>query len=304
MKTTLLAALVAVTFSSAALAGEEPTFEQDRKAILAMAGEFAVTFEFRETLPLQPEYTAKSADYSESAHELVIVAEDTGKRIRLQHLLVADGRAIKHWAQIWTFEDTRVADFQGHNTWKMRDLPAGEVQGTWTQQVTQVDDSPRYESWGRWEHQDGVSTWTSHDTWRPLPRREHTKRKDYDVVSGTNRHVVTFAGWAHEQDNTKTIVRDGKVKPLAREWGQNTYRRVTDFDFTNARAKWEKDAAFWGTVVSVWDDVQNTRAELRIHDTFDVPALRKAIDAARKGPDDDAKGQLRTIIEEKLTKGA
>src|SRR5690606_5653234 len=107
------------------------------------------------------------------------------------------------WRQIWTYEDTRVTEFRGLNRWKTRHLSPEEARGTWTQMVTNVDNSPRYEGWGKWEHANGVSSWTSAPTNRPLPRREYSKRKDYDVLIGVNRHVLTPAGWAHEQDNTK-----------------------------------------------------------------------------------------------------
>jgi hypothetical protein len=298
-----LIALAVAAFPPVAGAGSA-TFEADRRAILSMAGQFAVKFSFRETLSLQPGYTAKPGAYDEDAHELVVVAEDSGRRIRLQHLLVDDGHVIKHWAQIWTYEDTRVCEFQGHNEWKLHNLDAGNIQGTWTQQVTQVDDSPRYESWGRWEHTGGVSQWTSQDTWRPLPRREHTKRKDYDVISGTNRHVITPDGWAHEQDNTKLIVRDGETKPLVRESGLNTYRRVTDADFTAAHALWEKDGGFWNAVVAAWEDVQQARPQFAIYDRFDVPALRRAVDEVRTDRQGDVKDRLRAVIEAKLAPAA
>nr|WP_286803404.1 DUF6607 family protein [Acinetobacter sp. UBA2063] len=79
------------------------------------------------------------------------------------------------------------------------------------QTVWQVDDSPRYAGLGRWTKDNGVTEWTSNETYRPLPRREHTIRNDYDVIIGTNRHALTATGWVHEQDNikfdSKTILR-------------------------------------------------------------------------------------------------
>ena len=284
-----------ITATSLIQASEPPA--ADRQAILSMAGEFEVTFNFHETLSLKDGYEIKPDKYKETAHEIVIVAADTGKSIRLQHLLVADGSVIKHWAQIWTYEDTRICDFKGNNTWKMRSLTPQEVAGTWSQQVTQVDDSPRYESWGTWSHEGDAHQWTSKDTWRPLPRREHTKRKDYDVVAGTNRHVVTSSGWAHEQDNTKTIVRQGTIQPLAREFGLNTYTRVTGFDFGPAKAMWVKDQPFWDTVVSVWQDIQQTRDDIRIHDRFDVPKLRASLDEIQREQSQTLAAKVKSSLE-------
>jgi hypothetical protein len=76
-----------------------------------------------------------------------------------------------------------------------------------------VDDSPRYAARGRWQHAAGVSTWISDETWRPLPRREFSVRKDYDVLVGTNRHTITPTGWVQEENNVKLAldvqVQDG-----------------------------------------------------------------------------------------------
>lgn len=294
MKTTRILPLLTLLTFTAAQASDPP--EQDRKAILAMAGQFAVNFQFKETLSLQKDYTIKPELYNEDAHELVIVTEDTPRRIALQHLLVAGNMTIKHWAQIWTFEDTRICEFQGNNAWKMRDLPAAETTGTWSQQVTQVDDSPRYESIGRWVHRGEISEWTSADTPRPLPRREHTKRKDYEIVSGINRHTLTPWGWAHEQDNTKVQLRDGNRVPLARESGLNTYRRVTDFDFQPALTFWSGEAPFWKQVVSAWEDVQQQRAEITIKDKFDVPALRRALGTIQDRQQRELKNKVTDVI--------
>ena len=296
--TTLLLALPLL--ASAVRAGEPA--ERDRKAILAMAGEFAVNFRFEETLSLQAGYEAKKGVYDEAAHELVVVTEDSPRRISLQHLLVAGPMVIKHWAQIWTFEDTRIVDFQGNNAWKVRDISPEQAAGTWSQLVTQVDDSPRYESFGRWVHRGEISEWTSQETPRPLPRREHTKRKDYQLIGGTNRHTIAPWGWAHEQDNTKLQLKDGQQVPLAREFGLNTYTRVTDFNFQAARDFWNKESAFWGTVAGAWEEVQATRSEFAIADKFDVPALRKAVTAIQEQQRQELKGKVSGVIQEFLNK--
>ncbi|MDX1581616.1 MAG: DUF6607 family protein, partial [Alphaproteobacteria bacterium] len=62
-------------------------FEQDRQAILAMAGNFQVTFDFEETVPLAKGYALKDPKISKG-HEIVRVIEDRGDRISLQHILV------------------------------------------------------------------------------------------------------------------------------------------------------------------------------------------------------------------------
>ncbi|MES2705755.1 MAG: DUF6607 family protein [Verrucomicrobiota bacterium] len=296
MKNIAIHSLAALILAVPGLQAGEPS-EQDRKAILSMAGQFDVNFTFHETLSLQKGYEMKTNLYDEDAHELVVVAENTPRRIALQHLLVVgDKMVIKHWAQIWTFEDTRICEFQGNNSWKMKDITPAEAEGKWTQLVTQVDDSPRYEGIGRWVHRGEISEWTSSETPRPLPRREHTKRKDYEILGGNNRHTVTPTGWAHEQDNTKLQLRDGKQVPLAREVGLNTYKRDNAFDFQAARDFWSREAPFWGTVNAAWTEVQNQRNEFAIKDRFDVPGLRKAIDEVQQQQQKELQTKITGVI--------
>ena len=61
--------------------------EQDRKAILAMAGDYKVTFQFQETVGIKPGYELKEPYHSE-ATEFIEVIEDRGDFISLQHVLV------------------------------------------------------------------------------------------------------------------------------------------------------------------------------------------------------------------------
>ena len=283
-------ALAAATATDAPAVAAAP--EKDRSAILAMAGEFAVTFDFRETASFQPGYELKKP-YTENAHELVLVVKDEPRRIELQHLLVDSGMVIKHWRQVWQYEDTRICEYSGAQTWTMRDVPAAEAAGTWTQLVTQVDDSPRYEGIGRWTHDGGISQWTSGETWRPLPRREATKRSDYHVITGTNRHTLTANGWVHEQDNTKTILTSGKpTGAVAREVGVNTYRKLSaeeKVDFAAARQMWEKDGAYWTQVMAAWDGIQTSRAKVEVATPEKLRDLHKAINGLKDKPATDGK---------------
>jgi TfoX/Sxy family transcriptional regulator of competence genes len=90
---------------------------------------------------------------------------------------------------------------------------------------------------------------------RPLPRREQSRRKDYDLLVVSNRHTVTAAGWFHEQDNTKWVKRDGQSYPLCREVGLNPYRRVGDHDFTKANDYWARTATYWRSLRHVWEEL-------------------------------------------------
>ncbi len=275
----------------------------DRAAILAMAGTYAVDFQFQETLALQPGYTL-TKPYQEDARELVVVAEDTPRRIALQHLLlVGKGAVIQHWRQIWTFEDTSLTEFRGHNTWRTRTLGPEETKGAWTQLVTNVDNSPRYEGVGRWEHTGGVSSWTSGETWRPLPRREYTKRDDYDVLIAINRHTLTPEGWAHEQVNGKLDLAPPADRFIARETGLNLYSRSSD-DFDAARSWWENNRDFSNALAAVWEEVIASHARYKIADDIDTAKLRselKRVAAATPSAEerlDKIREVVRTFIQE------
>lgn len=263
------------TFAQAEEAPES-AFEKDRKAILSMAGDFQVSFHFHESVPLHADYTLKDRAYDEEAFETVKVAEDSGKRIILQHLLQVEGEVVKHWAQIWTYEDRELLEFKGHRTWATRTLSAEEAKGGWTQRVTEVTDEPRYEGLGHWVHRDGSSEWSSPAN-RPLPRREYTKRDDYDLLLVTNRHTVTADAWYHEQDNVKQVDRDGASYPLCREVGFNTYKRVKDHDFAAANDYWNRTNAFWKQVRETWDTSFAGSDKVSLRDKVDDQSFSKVL---------------------------
>jgi hypothetical protein len=266
------------------------SFEKDRAAILGMAGEFRVTFNFEETVPLVPGYELRKP-YESAAKELVTVADDQGDQITLQHLLVVtdmDGpMVIKHWAQIWTYEDKHVLNYEGNMTWRPKTRTDKKVKGTWTQYVTQVDDSPRYKAAGEWTHDGNYSAWTSQPSTRPLPRREYTKRDDYDLVKCVNRHVITPDGWTHLQQNRKYVRRNGQNHSLCLERGINTYQRVTKAtkidkeDFAAARKYWRETHPFWAKVRAVWNQVV-TNISSPIHYESSIPVSAKEGEAAKK----------------------
>ncbi len=227
---------------------------RDRLAILAMQGEYVVDFHFTETVPLAAGYERRD-DKNSGGYEVVFVAEDSDQRIVLQHLLVMPGgHVIKHWRQDWVYEADERFEFVADQTWQVSAIEPEKTAGAWTQCVYEVSDAPRYCGTGKWNHRYGVSTWTSDRSWRPLPRREYTKREDYNALNAENRHTVTPHGWTHEQDNTKTV-RDGReaVATLVREFGFNDYRTITGFDFDPARDYWERTADYWARVREAWD---------------------------------------------------
>lgn len=233
-------------------------FEQDRESILAMTGDYKVTFDFTETVSFVAGYDLKDRKLS-GGHESVRVIEDRGDFVSLQHLLVVGPDespfVVKHWRQDWQYEPARVLTFIGGNAWEWRDVPASERSGTWSQTVYQVDDAPRYGAVGTWRHDDGIAEWTPPHEWRPLPRRDMTTREDYHAVDAVNRHVITPFGWVHEQDNSKLIL-DGQPRALVREMGLNTYRAFDDYPVEAAEAYWQGTADYWAGVRAHWTKIE------------------------------------------------
>jgi len=243
--------------------------ERDRRAILAMAGTFRTSFDFLEVVGFRPGFVP-DRPYQSWGTEYVYVIRDEPRFVSLQHLLVMflqgeggkmEGPFVtKHWRQEWRYEDPELLTYRGNQTWARERLSPDSVRGTWTQAVSQVDDSPRYESYGRWQHFGNVSTWQSATTWRPLPRREFSVRKDYQVLIGTNRHTITPTGWVQEEDNLKVVLDDGgrpiqRQPVLAQEIGLNRYERLTGFDDSAGRRYQERTEAFWSEVRAAWADV-------------------------------------------------
>jgi hypothetical protein len=278
----LVASAILSTVTLSAADAPSAAFEQDRQAILGMSGDFAVSFFFHETLPLQAGYKTIGKPYKEDAFETVNVVEDHGNTIILQHVLEVDRIVVKHWSQVWTYEDSDILEFQGHNTWVNQELGEAETKGTWTQRVTGTTDEPRYESVGKWVHHPDSSVWTSATTFRPLPRREYSTRSDYDLLSVTNRQTVTANGWYHEQDNEKWAKRDGKQFPLCREFGLNSYIRVNEGEFTGAHKYWDKTAPFWKQVRTVWDASAAAKPQIVLQDTVGGRSLQESMEAMAK----------------------
>ena len=270
---------------------EQAIFEKDRAAILAMTGKFKVSFNFHETYAFKDGYDLKEKAYSESAYEIVKVVEDTGSQIVLQHILQVEmgleDMIVKHWGQVWTYEDQHILEYQKDTTWKKSTLTADQVKGTWSQYVTQTDDSPRYESYAKWDHYGDSSIWRSKETSRPLPRREYTKRKDYDLIMGINTHAISANGWVHSQANRKLVKRDGVEEYLCAERGFNTYERDDKYDFSLSNTYWESTGPFWSQVRSFWTDQISKEENFSYQKKVDEKSLGKTIRSL--APDEENK---------------
>nr|MBA3937151.1 hypothetical protein [Planctomycetota bacterium] len=244
-----------------ALQAAAPGIARDRAAIRAMAGEFRTCFDFQETIGHHPGYLL-SAPYHSFATERVFIIEDTAERIVLQHQLVMrfagspEVAVIKHWRQAWTWQDGDLLRYRGFATWEHELMPAARVTGCWTQTVSGVGDEPRYATVGRWRHEGTLSEWESDRTWRPLPRREVSVRKDYQALDGSHRITITPDGWVLWQDNRKlTLSAAGTPGPqgwLASEIGLERYQRISGFDWQPGEDAWKSEAPLWEQVRAAW----------------------------------------------------
>jgi hypothetical protein len=265
--------------------------ERDRRAILAMAGEYRVTFDFLEVDSYKPD-GSRDRPYQSWGTEKVYVERDSPDFVSLVHMLemrivkddgtVSEPMVTKHWRQDWQYEPRDVVEFKGRDRWQRRELQRQERAGQWSQTVYQVDESPRYASVGKWQHSPSFSTWISGETWRPLPRREWSVRKDYQVLVGTNRHTVTPNGWLQEENNLKTVLTDDRTidsaQPYrAREYGAARYARLKDADFAAADQYFERTRVFWDAVQSAWSDVFRRHGTVTLRAPVDQAGLFKDV---------------------------
>lgn len=249
-----------------------------REAIKKMCGCFDVTFNFAETFNYSEDKNYKPSDVklSKGLEWAELVTDDKDK-ISIQHLLIVGPKQrqsiVKHWRQDWLYQNTDFYVYNGDNNWKYVSKPRSEVKKQWTQKVFQVDDSPRYEGSGSWVHVDGKSYWENTTT-APLPRREFSKRSDYNVTLRGNRHEITDFGWVHDQDNKK-IIRKDNVEDfiLAEEKGYNTYVRVPDERCIKAQQWWAKNKSEWELVRSKWNTVFAAKKDLQLRKSVDKKPL-------------------------------
>ncbi|WP_062053525.1 DUF6607 family protein [Aquimarina longa] len=253
---------------------------QDREAIKKMCGCYEVTFNFAETFQYSTDSLYKpSKTKIAKALEWAQLIEDDKNKVSIQHLLQVGNPSkphiVKHWRQDWIYQNTDFYMFNGNNRWNYERKPESEVKGQWTQKVYQVDDSPRYEGSATWVHVDGKSFWEN-TTDAPLPRREYTKRSDYNVTVRGNRHEITKEGWIHDQNNDKVIREEGKADViLAKEKGYNTYVKVDDSKCKVAADWWKENTEKWALVRNKWEKVYGRNTNLVLETKVDNKALYK-----------------------------
>ena len=231
--------------------------EKDRLAILSMIGEFRSNFEFTEMFGSKFDYKLDSP-YKSWGTEMVIPITIDENFISLQHIImmyftdekgnVTHSHVVKHWRQDWRYEDKHIFTYEPDMRWVNKDT--ANAKGTWSQSVFQVDDTPRYESYGTWVHGEGGSKWISDITPRPLPRREFSVRDDYDFLSGVNKITILPWGWVMEEMNDK-LTKDNNY--IGSEYGIARYQKIKNYNFDPANDYWNSTKDYWREVRVTWN---------------------------------------------------
>ena len=254
--------------------GQMSKKQMDYSAIKSMCGCYNVEFNFAETFNYSKDslYEASKVK-NDKALEWVQVVEDSPSKISLQHILIIGDSAnhyiVKHWRQDWLYENKDFMMYNYDNNWTYIEKASIDVAGQWTQKVFQVDDSPRYEGSATWVHVDGKSYWEN-ETSAPLPRREYTKRSDYNVTLRRNRHEITPLGWIHDQDNDKIIrSEEGVDLILAKEKGFNSYTKIDDSKCVYGQEWWDENKDKWAVIREVWDEVYTSGEDLYLKQEVD-----------------------------------
>ncbi len=227
---------------------------KDIAALNQLCGCFEVDFKYAETFSPNKDYKFHDR-YTAGALELALPIEISKDKFVIQHLLIVnDTMVIKHWREDWFYENKDLLLFEGDSKWTKVKADNKETKGTWTQKVYGTTDEPRYEGLATWTHADGTSQWHNIAD-SPLPRREYSKRKDYNIMNRGNTIVINETGYTHEQDNDKIKREENERTLIASEKGYNIYTKTDASKCKAAELWWDKNQSYWATIVKAWDTV-------------------------------------------------
>lgn len=249
--------------------------ESDQKIIDKLCGCFQVDFRYAETFSPDPDYRFHDREETGGTAELALPIEWSERKIVIQHLLiVGPATIVKHWREEWTYEDPVIWRYQGDRTWVKEILPASAVKGKWTQSVWEVADEPRYQGFSQFIFTDGKIIWQN-TTDAPLPRREYSKRNDYNILRRTNRLNITDSGYLHEQDKQKIIRQKGRDQLLVEEKGHNIYQRIPEAECLAAKEYWKKNGSYWSRVRNIWAGYLATHQSITLKNKVDNRMLHE-----------------------------
>jgi len=282
--------------------------KQDKEAINKLCGCFEVEFKYAETFSPNDDYKFHERERINGGVELSMPIEVTDTKIVIQHLLViTDSIIVKHWREVWTYENPELWVYKGDRTWVKEMLTPSQVKGKWTQTIWEVSDEPRYQGLSQFVNLDGKLIWQN-TTDAPLPRREYSVRSDYNILKRTNRLNISDKGYIHEQDNEKVLRSNGKDKLIVQERGLNTYDRIDDAKCSPAKKYWDRYQGFWSKVRNEWTRQFNGQNSIslkfKVQDKLLHEYLLKLSDeyVAKKVGETEIDARIKTEIEKFLGK--
>lgn len=278
--------------------------KQDIESIKSLCGCYEVEFRYKETFSPDKNYKLKD-QYVAKGLEWGGLVEGSDKKIVIQRILVIDdSMVVKHWREDWTYQNSEVLQYSHDDIWKKQRLASDKVKGQWLQSVWEVNDAPRYQGTALWVHQNGEHFWKSTAD-APLPRREYTKRSDYNVMTRGNTLRLTDTGWVHEQDNVKVIRKEGQAdQVVAQEKGYNIYRKVDDKKCFAAQDWWSKNQAYWSQVRANWDALIAQKDIIAVKREVKNQSLSRRLEdletTALKNKQPDLESRIKKILEEHI----
>jgi hypothetical protein len=282
--------------------------EKDRRAILAMAGNYRVSSQFVEVAGYTDAYRPPSPLLWIGMVD-VKVLWNRPRTISLQYTLVTQPRGEgdhalppvvrKFQSEEWNYENNDVHVYLGHDRWRRRLLPRTAVKGSWTVVTSDENGSPHSAALGKWNHNGGAPTFTTHSSSSPLPPRELNVRDDYNILQTTHLVTITPTGWVHTQNNRKiTLENGGRIHCLAMENGILRFQRLNSPELSNLTADYyDLTGTYWAEVRKIWNDAfrkyeafglkrANEHGNLAEHHaSFIDPALKSGTYNVQKGRD-------------------
>jgi hypothetical protein len=278
--------------------------KQDIESIKSLCGCYEVEFKYKETFSPDKNYKLKD-QYIAKGLEWGGLVEGSDQKIIIQRILVIDdSMVVKHWREDWVYQQPYVLQYSHDDVWKKQHNSPEKVKGQWLQSVWEVNDAPRYSGTSLWVHQNGEHYWKNTAD-APLPRREYTKRSDYNVMQRGNTVKITDSGWVHEQDNTKIIRKAGQPDQiLAQEKGYNIYKKVDDKKCFAAQDWWAKNKSYWNQVRANWDDLVAKKDIIEVKREVKNQSLSRRLEdlesTALNNKQSDLGSSIRKILEEHI----
>lgn len=248
------------------------SFEQDRKNILNLSGCFNVDYSYAETKVIKEGYELDSRIYDatngKTVKEYIAVLSDEGTRIRLQHILMVQNATgtlvkMKHHGENWTYEKPVHYEFVGAGQYQPRVME--DVEGTWTREITNLDDGPRYQCAAKWDYSQLEPAWEC-ENFSPIPGREFRdmQRRDYNSMQRVTKVLSYPWGWLERQRNQKVIFENGERTPLVEELGKDFYIRLPDSHCQEAKAWAQPRQAFWSLSQSAWNEILDGQRSITV----------------------------------------